>query len=295
MSGLSPNFRGIALMVLATGAFSINDTFLKLAVEDMPPFQALFLRGVMSCLWGIPLLGFTGNLKHLPLVLDRGVLGRNVFELIAVFGFILALAYMPIADVTAIGQLAPMLVLVGAALFFGEKMGRLQLALVVVAFAGALLVAQPGAEGFSIFALFAFWNAVASAGRDIAGRKVGASIPGLVVAMGAGVVVLVGAGIATLVFEDWQAPDLRELGLIACSGLFLMFGHFFIFSSYRAAPVGIVVPFLYTGTIWALISGALVFHTLPNLLAITGIALILVSGVVVVMSERWKRKVTMTA
>ena len=139
MRALSPNLRGIILMVLATAAFTINDTFLKVAMTEMPPFQALFIRGIFSTLWGIPLLALTGNLRKLPLVLDRKVQLRNLFELVAVLGFILALAYAPIADITAISQLAPMLVLIGAAVFFGEKIGRLQMALIAVAFAGALL------------------------------------------------------------------------------------------------------------------------------------------------------------
>ena len=74
-----------------------------------------------------------------------------------------------------------------------------------------------------------------------------------------------------------------------------MFGHFFLFNSYRTATMGMVVPFLYMATIWALISGVLVFQTVPNLLAFAGIALILVSGVIVVMAERWQRKAMLVA
>jgi len=293
---MSSNLRGIILMVLATAAFTINDTFLKVAMTEMPPFQALFIRGIFSTLWGIPLLALTGNLRKLPLVLDRKVQLRNLFELVAVLGFILALAYAPIADITAISQLAPMLVLIGAAVFFGEKIGRLQMALIAVAFAGALLVAQPGGSGFSVFALFGFWNAAASATRDLLGRRIAASVPGLVVAMGAGLVCLVGAGVATALFETWHVPSMAELGLIAASGLFLMFGHVLLFTAFRTAAVGSVVPFLYMATIWALISGVLVFATVPNGLAFVGMALILVSGVVVVMAERWwKRPLTLTA
>ena len=42
------NLRGIALMVLATGVFVTNDTFMKLATEGLPPLQVLFLRGVSA-------------------------------------------------------------------------------------------------------------------------------------------------------------------------------------------------------------------------------------------------------
>jgi len=282
-------------MVSATCAFTINDTLLKLAVTDLPPFESIFLRGIASLMWSVPLLAGTGNLPKAALMFDPRVMFRNVFELAAVLGFIIALATMPLPDISGIGQLAPMLVMLGAVVFYGEHIGRLQLGLIVLAFGGALLVAQPGGAGFSALAIFAFWNAFGSAARDLAGRRVGPGVPGLIVAAGSGVLVTGGAGLATLVFETWQTPNTTQLLFIAASGLFLMFGHTLIFSAYRQAPVGVVVPFTYTSTLWALISGVFVFSTIPNLLALAGIALILVCGISVVVTERWRSRILLTA
>lgn len=267
----SSHLRGILLMVVATACFTINDTVLKAAMADLPPFQAVFLRSVSVTVLGVPLLLLTGYRSKVKLIFDRHVATRNFLELIAVFGFVLGLAYAPIADLTAISQLSPMLVLLGAAWFFGEQLGRLQLVLVVVALVGAVLVAQPGGSGFSAFALLGFWNAGCSAIRDLLGRRIGAAVPGLVVAIGAGVLAMLGTGVATLLFEEWRTPSLLALGLIVLSSAFLVLGHWLLFSAYRAAPVGIVVPFCYMSTIWALISGVLVFGTWPNGLAIAGI------------------------
>ena len=51
-----------------------------------------------------------------------------------------------------------------------------------------------------------------------------------------------------------------------------------------------MLPFFYTGTLWALLIGALVFGTLPNGLALAGMALIVLSGVgVVVLARRRPR------
>ena len=95
------DLRGILFMVLSMGSFIVNDSFLKVVIGNLPPFEALFFRGIASILWGVPLLALTGGIKALPLVADKRVLFRNAFEMIAVIGYVLGLASAPIADLTA--------------------------------------------------------------------------------------------------------------------------------------------------------------------------------------------------
>src|SRR5690606_14504287 len=120
-----------------------------------------------------------------------------------------------------------------------------RMAQIGLGFIGALMVAQPTMQGISPYALLALGNAIFCAARDITGRKIGAEVPGMIVAMSAVLVVLVGAGVAHLVSETWVAPAGEHLLLLAGSGLFLIFGHFFIFMSYRVGATAIVAPFYY--------------------------------------------------
>jgi drug/metabolite transporter (DMT)-like permease len=124
---------------------------------------------------------------------------------------------------------------------------------------------------------------------------VGAEVPGMIVAMSAVIVVLAGAGAAHLVSETWIMPEGRHLLLLAGAGLFLIFGHFFIFMSYRVGQTAMVAPFYYFFTFWAVISGLVVFQQFPNTLAITGIVLVVVSGVAVVMLGERQRKLAPAA
>lgn len=271
-------------------AFIVNDSFLKLATEHVPPFQSLFLRSVFAMLWGAPLLLVTRSVAKLGKVLDRRVMFRNAMELLAVLGFILGLANVSIADITALGQLAPILVVVGAALFLKTRVTKTQVGLAVVAFGGAIMVAQPGTGAFSLFALFGLWNAVIIAVRDLGGRQIGADVPGAVVAVGSALTVLVGTAIIGPVFEDWVWPEGTVLVNLAVSAVFLMAGHYCIFMAYRYGEPGAVAPFFYTSAIFALISALVVFGTLPNGLALAGIALIVICGVAVVALEGRTRR-----
>ncbi|MGD9915454.1 MAG: DMT family transporter [Rhizobiaceae bacterium] len=287
---LSDRFRGPLFMVLSTGSYVVNDTMMKLATESLPPYQTLMLRGVAALLWGMPLLFLLGHGRRLPMLFDGRVLARNLSETAAVLCFVMALANMPIADATALGQVTPLVVLVGAALVFGESIAPVRWLLIAVGFAGALLVAQPTGEGISIYAVLGLANAVLCGVRDLFGRRVRANVPAMVVAMSAVVVVLACAAIAHLVSEDWVAPPAHALLLLAGSGFFLIFGHFFIFIAYRVGPTGVVAPFYYGFTIWAVISGLVVFGQLPNTLAIAGIVLVVGSGLAIVLLGDRKRK-----
>jgi drug/metabolite transporter (DMT)-like permease len=287
--------RGPLFMLVATGAYVINDTMMKMATVGLPPYEVLFLRGVAAFLWGIPMLLLLGYRSQVHLMFEKRVLTRNLLELVAILSYVVALANMPIADVVALGQITPLLILLGVSILFREKIGGLRMALIALGFAGALMVAQPTMQGISVYAVLALANAVFSAARDVAGRRVAGHIPGMIVAISAVIVVLVGAGIAHLVSEDWVAPGPRHLALLAGAGLFLIFGHFFIFMAYRIGPTGVVAPFYYSFTVWAVISGLIVFAELPNALALAGIALVVASGLAVVMLDERRRRLTVVA
>jgi drug/metabolite transporter (DMT)-like permease len=286
MSAARASLTGLAYMVLANGSITINNALIKLAVVELPPMQAMFLRAIAAVLLGLPVLAATSSVASLRHIIAPRVLLRSIVECGAAMAFVLAVATAPLADLTAILQLTPMLVLLGAVLFFGDKVPRIAVALVGLAMLGALLVAQPGGHGLEPYVLFGMLSATLSAGRDLLGRRVGLHVPGLAVAIGVSAVSILVIGAATLLFEHWVTPNLGQLALIAAAGAFLTLAQLLLFLAFRVAPTRAVLPFFYTGTLWALVIGALVFGTLPNGLALVGMALIMLSGVLVVVLER---------
>lgn len=283
------NLRGIIYMVLASGCFTVNNGLLKLAVVELPPLEALFLRALAAIVLGVPVLIATTSVASLRFVLEPWVLARNVVECAAAIAFVFAVANAPLADITALLQLTPMLVMLGAVVLFGDRIGGAAIALIVVALFGALLVAQPGGHGFQPYVLFGLASAALSAGRDLIGRRVDAGVPALAVAVGLSVVSLVGIGAPMLAFERWVTPSLPGLLLISGASAFLTLAQLLLFLSFRVAETRAVVPFFYTGTLWALLIGALVFGTLPNAVASIGIGLIAASGVLVLLLDRRAR------
>ena len=81
---LSPNLRGIAAIIVATGSFVANDTCMKLALEDAPPFQVLVMRGIAAIIWCLPVIYFMGLIRHLPKAFNPWVVLRSTSELLAI-------------------------------------------------------------------------------------------------------------------------------------------------------------------------------------------------------------------
>lgn len=295
MHFIPASIRGPLFMIVSTGSYLVNDTMMKLATAGLPSYEVLFLRGAAAALWGFPLLFALGYGKQIPLIFDKRVLSRNVLELAAILCYVVALANMQIADTTALGQITPLLMLVGSSILFGERIGGRRMALIGLGFVGALMVAQPTMQGISVYALLALGNAALAAARDLAGRRVSAEVPGMIVAISAVVVVLIGAGAAHLVSERWVMPGAHHLLLMAGAGFFLIFGHFFIFMAYRVGPTSAVAPFYYCFTVWAVISGLLVFGQFPNTLAICGILLVVGSGLTIVSLDQRQRRLAVVA
>jgi drug/metabolite transporter (DMT)-like permease len=273
-------------MIVAAGAFVANDTCMKLVMEDnAPPFQVLVMRGVLACLWCLPIVFWMGHARDIKLIFDKWVLLRSLSETFAVLAFVTALARMPIADLTAISQLSPFFVLAGAGLIWGEKIGPLRIILIAFGILGALLVAQPGSSAASPYALLGFITAVLGASRDLISRKVSANVPALVVTLSTLVTVMSCAAVASVFFETHVMPTGKQGGLMLAAGFLLMVAQFLLYLAYRLAEARAVAPFNYSFTLWAVFSGYVVFGAIPNPYAAIGMALILATGLGVILLE----------
>jgi drug/metabolite transporter (DMT)-like permease len=273
-------WRGIAAVVAAAAAFVANDSLCKEAMlSGIPPMQALFMRGVSASLWcalAIIGLGLTGELRG---ILNRWVMLRSAAETGAVIIFFFCLAKMPLADITAIIQTAPLIVLIAAAFFFREKIGLWRIPLILGGFAGAIMVANPGGEGVSVYAWLGFLVPIGAAIRDIVSRLVPQTTHGMTAAFAIILFVLLGAGLSHLTFESWSPVSLRHLLLFGAAGLFLTVAQFLIFQGFRMAEAKIVAPFLYSFMIWAVLSDIVNFGYQPTVLGVSGMVLIITCGV----------------
>ena len=282
---LSDNLKGALLMSAAMAAFTINDTFMKSLSDDMPLLQAIFLRGVVVTLF----LGVVVVATRTPLHLGRGdwlvVLLRTFGEAAAAFLFIAAIFNAPLANMTAILQALPLTVTLAGAVFLGEPVGWRRLAAIAVGFFGVLLIVRPGMEGFNVYSVCALGAVIAVTLRDLATRRLSRAAPSLLVAFLGGLGVTLCAGLGTLGI-DWAPVEAKAILALAGTSSFLIAGYVLSVMVMRVGEIGFVAPFRYTGLIWALVLGFLVFGDWPGTLTLAGAAIVMATGAFTLWRER---------
>jgi len=279
------NHRGILCMVGAMGCFVTNDALVKFASQSMPSAQLIFIRGAMSVLLVLAVahaLGATARLREAT----RGwVAGRALVDATATMLYLGSLFHLPIGNATAINLAAPLFMTMFAALFMAERVRGARWLAVGFGFLGVLLVIQPRAQGFNSWALVCLLGTLFHAARDLMTRRIHAGIPSILITLATAVAVTVVSGVGSLL-QGWRPFGAFEFGLLGLASVFLTGGYYFIISSMRHGEMTLVAPFRYSGLLFALVLGYAVWGEVPNTLAWFGIALLIGSGLYVLVSEK---------
>jgi len=153
-----------------------------------------------------------------------------------------------------------------------------------VGFGGVLVILRPGAEGFHWAALVLLAGVVFGALRDIVTRRISAteSSSSLLVSTSACMVVF---GLISIA-QGWNFPTLRDGAMLLVSGFLIGCGHYLQIEAFRHAEAGTVVPFRYTGLVWASVFGWLIFGDIPATATVLGAALVIASGLFILYRER---------
>jgi drug/metabolite transporter (DMT)-like permease len=281
----------IIAMLAGTAAFVVGDSFMKIVTEDLPPFEVLFLRGIAASFFCAALVLIRREGSSLAGTLNARSLLRAACEAMSTLCYVVALAKMPIADVIAILQTAPLILIIGAAWILREKIGLTRVFLALIGFAGAILVAQPSTSGVSAAVPFAFGAAFLVAARDLVGRGIATHIPVTVVTLATTIMVMAVAAVMSAGVENWVAPSGYNIAFLLSAGLFVTLGHGGLLLAYRLGNTASIAPFFYSFALWGVLSGLIIWAELPNLLALTGIALIVASGTVLIMIDQRRHPV----
>jgi S-adenosylmethionine uptake transporter len=277
--------RGALLMTGCMLGFTINDAFMKLLLEEMPFYQALFLRGVLVSvlLVAVALSGGrpTTGMQRRDV---RLVIIRSIAEIASSYFFITALMNMPLANLTAILQSLPLTVALAGALFFREPLGWRRLLAIFVGFCGVLLIVRPGVD-FDIYSVYALAAVASVTVRDLAARRLSVSVSSWFVALAASLA-MTAFGFVGAIFEGWLPVTTGQWGLLSAASLCLIAGYTLSVSSMRVGALAFVTPFRYTGILSALVLGFVFFGDWPDSMTLLGGAIVVSSGLVTLYREQ---------
>lgn len=271
------NRRGIALMLLAMACFIVNDTLVKFVSASLPAGQLIFVRGVFATLLVLAVLRASGARLRPRQLTGRWVVLRAAFDTAGTFTFLLSLFHLPLATATAIHMASPLMIALLAAWLLHERIGVRSALAIAAGFAGVLLVIQPNASGFGVWAWLCLLATLLVALRDIVTPRIGADTPSIAITLATAGAVTLTAALWSMV-EGWAPMSARQVGLLAAAAVFLASGYHLIIRSTRLGALSVVAPFRYSALLLAVLLGWLVWGEVPNLLAWGGIALLVAAG-----------------
>lgn len=223
---------------------------------DLPSAQSAFVRFAFGLLFLTPTVIPVLRAGFPPGAL-RLFAWRGVAHTAAVLCWFYAMARLPVAEVTAIGYLNPVLVTLGAALFFGERLSLRRVLAVGVAILGAVIVLRPGVRDLATGHLAQVMAASLFAVSYLFAKRLSLfASAGAIVAM---MSLFVTLGLAPLAAMVWQPVTPTQLGALALVALAATAGHYCMTRAFKVAPMTVTQPVTFLQLVWATLLGALVF------------------------------------
>jgi drug/metabolite transporter (DMT)-like permease len=288
-SGLAPRAESmlpaIGLVLLSVALFSIMDALSKLLAARLDAVEIVWGRYLVILALLAPLVGRDPR----SLIAARPTLQavRGICLFASAVLFIAGLAFLPLADASAIAFASPLVVTALSIPILGEQVGIRRWSAVAAGFVGVLIVIRPGSGTFDAAALLPLLSAVCWAFSMVVTRRMGHHDKPLTTLFYSTVVGLVLSS-AALPFV-WRPASAADWMLIVAMGGLHAGGQYFLIAGLMRGAASLLAPFTYSQIVWSTLLGYFIFGALPTAWTWSGAALIVASGVYIAHRERVRR------
>lgn len=194
-----------------------------------------------------------------------------------------AVAFIPLADATAISFLNPVFAMMLAIPLLGEKVGRIRWFAALMALLGAIVLLRPAPDSFQPAALLALGAAIVMGVELIFIKKLAGREGTFQILL---VNNLIGLCIASLaVLPVWQMPTTAQWGLLMGVGVNMAMAQTCFVNGMARADASYVAPFSYATLIFAALYDQIFYDVLPDAISVLGTAIILVGAITLALRE----------
>jgi drug/metabolite transporter (DMT)-like permease len=280
-------FRGIALILASTVFLGTSDVTAKYLSATLPSIEITWIRFLVfavimspAMLPGSPLFALHSQRPGLQVMRGIALLASSLI-------FISGLRFLPIAEASATGFVAPLFVTALSIAFLGESVGLRRWIATAVGLIGVLIILRPGSSAFHPAVFFPLASAFAWActlimTRMMSGRE--HALTTMSYSSIAGVCVL-----CVLVPFVWVTPSWHDILFGILIGIASTAGQWIVVLAFRYADASVLAPFSYTQLLWVSILGFVIFGEVPDIWTVTGALFIVGSGLYTAHRERIRR------
>lgn len=287
MTALAPTAlatrKGILSLAFAIFCFTAMDALAKHMVGLYPTIEVVWARNIGQLVFVVLYLG-PRVAQAVRTALPGWHFLRSLTQLGATGFFFVSLNHIGLAEATALADINPVLITLGAGLFLGERLGRARIIGVGLAMIGALIVIRPGMGVFSGAAILPLACAFSYAGNMLLTRYVGAKeSPWAAMFYSA----LFGTIVTSAMLPfSWQNVTLPDFGLFALLAGLGAVAQLFTIRAYSLTEAAVLAPFGYLDMIFAIFWSITVYDAWPDRFTLFGALVIALAGLYVWRQER---------
>ncbi|WP_421701577.1 DMT family transporter [Aliiroseovarius sp.] len=279
---LSDNLKGAAWMVAAMTGFAVEDMLIKLAARDMPVGQVVLIFGLGGMAVFAALTARAGQGLWHPAMASRAMAARSLSEVIGRLFFALAITLTPLSSASAILQATPLVVALGAVVFFGERVGWRRWSAIFIGFGGVLMILRPGLDGFEALSILAVVAMLGFAGRDLGSRAAPPGMSNLQLGVLGFAMLAISGAVILAVSGGAVMPSIGGWAVLAAIIAIGVFAYNALTKAMRTGEISVVAPFRYSRLIIAMVLAVAVFGERPDLWTLAGSVVIVLSGLVLI-------------
>jgi drug/metabolite transporter (DMT)-like permease len=301
------NLIGIASLALGIFVFSMQDTIIKQISGGHAVTLAIFLRSIVSFPILLLMVSWEGGLRTIFTPHWKLLFVRGFILFLAYISYYTALAAMPLAEVTALFAVAPIVITLMSGPLLGEKVSVFAWIAVAVGLVGSLLIVRPGSSIFDPAALLPLASAITYAYAMVLARKHAANVPTTVMSFYQNVTYLIFSPLLGFVLgrgflgspethpslgfllRPWGWPNANDTLLMMACGVIAAIAATLLTHAYRKGEASVVTPFEYTAMMWGSLWGFVLFDEKLVSWTIIGMLLIATAGVLAVRAGRKQR------
>ena len=277
----------ILLMIGAVFCFASMDATAKYLMKEIGPAQTIWARYTVQALLVtvliLPKINIYGKTKYPKLQFVR-----SVALMMATTLFFFAFSRLVLAEASAIFNISPVLITLGAFLFLREQIGPRRVIGILVSLLGALIIIRPGSGVFTIYAILPLGAAIFYSTYSLATRFVGTDESPWTSLFYSAIFGAICYSIY-IVFH-WNPMSNNALLLTIIIGLFGTAGHICLIKALTLGEASLVAPFIYTNLLFTTIWGVVLFGNFPDFWTIAGALIIVAAGIYVWARDRAVRQ-----
>jgi len=277
----------ILLMIGAVFCFASMDATAKYLMKEIGPAQTIWARytvqAILVAVLILPKINIYGKTKYPKLQFLR-----SVALMMATTLFFFAFSKLGLAEASAIFNISPVLITLGAFLFLREQIGPRRVIGILVSLLGALIIIRPGSGVFTIYAILPLGAAIFYSTYSLATRFVGTDESPWTSLFYSAIFGAICYSIY-IVFH-WNPMSNNALLLTIIIGLFGTAGHICLIRALTLGEASLVAPFIYTNLLFTTIWGVVLFGNFPDFWTIAGALIIVAAGIYVWARDRANRK-----